>query len=207
MGHGDTSEQFIQGSGLGEVMQSITFDQRRDIVEYYDQRHEQIMASGRGWGIDKYRIPHLESRTPIEKMAFDACVTEGMAMYPEYPVGGFFVDLGNPRLKVGLELDGLEFHQDWVKDSKRDADLWELHGWKIFRCTGSRCNVVYRQPEESDVRKMREWLHNTVDGLIYAMRTVYLDRPDEDDLSPLQVDCRNELDRSRIISDFPIISE
>lgn len=180
-------------------MESLTFEQRADIAAFYKARHDTIMAAGRGYGIDKYRIPHLDSRTPIEKMAFDASISEGVAMYPEYPVGGFFVDLGNPRWKVGLELDGLEFHQDWVKDTKRDEKLWNEYGWRIFRCSGSRCNVVYRQPDESDVKKMREWLHNTVDGLLYAMRVVFLDPND-----PLFESCCFELERSRIITDFPV---
>lgn len=180
-------------------MESISFEQRSEIAGFYQKKHDRIMSAGRGWGIDKYSIPHLESRTPIEKMAFNACVSEGLALYPEVPVGGFFVDLGNPRWKVGLELDGLEFHQDWVADSKRDAVLWSEHGWKIFRCTGRRCNVVYQRPEISDTKKMVEWFHNTVDGLIYAMRVVVLDQGE-----PLFAECCKELERSRIISDFPI---
>lgn len=180
-------------------MQSVSFEQRREIAEFYRLKHDRIMAAGRGWGIDKYSIPHLDSRTPIERMAFDACISEGFALYPEFPVGGFFVDLGNPRLKVGLELDGLEFHQDWVKDSKRDAELWAQHGWKMFRCTGSRCNVVYKRPEGSDVKRMVEWFHNTVDGLIYAMRVVFMDQGE-----PFFADCCRELERSRIVSDFSI---
>jgi very-short-patch-repair endonuclease len=187
-------------------MESVSFEQRKDIVAFYAKHTERIMESTRGYRIDKYRIPHLDSRTPIEKMAFNACITEGFAMYPEYPVGRFFLDLGNPRLKIGLELDGLEFHQDWVKDSKRDVELWERHGWKVFRASGARCNVVMRMPEEDDLRAMQNWLHVTIEGLIYSMRTIIVDNIDEDYLSPLQQACISELSRSRIIDDFPIVS-
>lgn len=180
-------------------MNTLTFGQRQDIASYYQRHHAEIMRAGRGFGIDKYCIPHLDCRTPIEQMAFDAAISEGVAMYPEFPVGRFFLDLGNPRLKIGVELDGLQFHLDWAADSKRDAELWSVHGWKIFRCTGSRCNVIYRRPEETDVKGMQEWMHDTIDGLMYAIRVVYIDKFDS-----LRDEAKLELSRSRIIDDFEI---
>lgn len=188
-------------------MQTMTFDDRRDIAQHYLDHMEEIVAAGNGWGLEKYRIPHLDKMTPIEVIAFDECIGSGLAMYPEWPVGRYFVDLGNPRLKVALELDGLEFHQDWVADSKRDAELWERYGWKVFRCSGSRCNVRMRMPSEDDLDQMRHWLHVTVDGLVYALATVYVWGIDQDNVSRLQELCITELSHSRVIDDFPICND
>ena len=52
----------------------------------------------------------------------------GIVLYPQYPVGNCIVDFGNPVLKIGLGLDGAEYH-DSVKDYKRDLGLKREYGW------------------------------------------------------------------------------
>lgn len=73
--------------------------------------------------------------TPIEREAWCSIRHYGLPLYPQCPVGRFFLDFGDPRKKIGVELDGKDFH-DGGRDTARDAELWEM-GWRIFRISGS----------------------------------------------------------------------
>jgi hypothetical protein len=75
--------------------------------------------------------------TPIEDDAWCEIRSAGLPMWPQFPVGKFFVDFGNPVAKVALECDGKEFHSA-VKDAERDKVLRSM-GWRVIRVTGSRC--------------------------------------------------------------------
>lgn len=187
-------------------MDTLTFEDRRKVRSFYAQNMPAIKKHPKKW-VNKYRFPFLDKMTPIERIAFNECIFAGMIpMYPEFPVGKYFIDLANPHQKIGLELDGLEFHLDWVADAKRDAELWHEHGWKIFRCTGARCSVLMMRPDEEDEDEMRKWLHVTVDGLIYALHRVYRQRMSQrSEIVSLDEWCIEELERSRVIDDFPIL--
>ena len=76
--------------------------------------------------------------TPIEAWLWGDIRCVGSVLYPQYPVGGFFVDFGNPVAKVAVECDGHDFHLDKAKDDRRDAALRAL-GWTVYRFTGSEC--------------------------------------------------------------------
>lgn len=75
--------------------------------------------------------------TPIEMDAWCEIRCAGIPMWPQFPVGKFFVDFGNPVAKVALECDGKDFH-DPVKDAERDRILNGL-GWRVIRASGLRC--------------------------------------------------------------------
>lgn len=52
--------------------------------------------------------------------------------YPELCEQGFYsIDLAAPKLKVGLEYDGLDYHQEVSKDRRRRNALRAL-GWEVF---------------------------------------------------------------------------
>jgi very-short-patch-repair endonuclease len=54
-----------------------------------------------------------------------------------YPVGGYKVDVGFPKQKVAIEVDGWAFHNDpeiFVKDRNRQNNI-ALLGWKVLRFT------------------------------------------------------------------------
>jgi very-short-patch-repair endonuclease len=54
-----------------------------------------------------------------------------------YPVGGYKVDVGFPKQKVAIEVDGWAFHNDpevFVKDRNRQNKI-ALLGWKVLRFT------------------------------------------------------------------------
>lgn len=55
----------------------------------------------------------------------------------EYQVDFYFIDIAWPKIKIGIELDGKEFHVK-ERDQKRDAYL-NKQGWQIYRIPSSEC--------------------------------------------------------------------
>jgi len=130
---------------------------------------------------DPYQIgfDFISIFSPIEKITWDALRYYGHApFYPQYPVGKYFLDFGNPIVKVGIECDGKQFHKDKEKDLQRDIELKEL-GWIIYRISGSDCNktintydINYDCVNDVNYSLMRE-LSETIDGLIKAISMVH----------------------------------
>lgn len=131
--------------------------------------------------------------SPIEYQAWQAIRCFGkVPLYPQYPVGKYFLDFGNPVLRIGLECDGREFHQDKAKDRNRDTDLWS-EKWKIYRIPGSDCNKLvsdeyYNIGHKYNSDKVFEILkeyYQTIEGLLKALAvyycgyTCFYDDPDE----------------------------
>jgi hypothetical protein len=124
-----------------------------------------------------YFLPWGETFTPIEYQAWWSIRMRGIGLFHQYPVLNYFLDFGNPYLKIGLELDGRDFHNA-EKDLKRDNRLLE-QGWRIFRIAGSEC---YRTPlnledierDDPDYWDMvRDWFINTSAGVIEALSIRY----------------------------------
>ena len=101
-------------------------------------------------------------------------------MYPQYPILNYFIDFGNPFLKVGIECGGYMFHLDKEKDLKRDTNL-KNEGWDIFRISGKHC---YKHPSEEyyDIEYaneydrygiMKDYYLNTIEGLVNAIAIFY----------------------------------
>lgn len=55
--------------------------------------------------------------------------------YPQWPAGNYYIDFADPIRKIGIEVDGKEYHQDFLKDIERQKKLEEM-GWKIIRISG-----------------------------------------------------------------------
>lgn len=58
-------------------------------------------------------------------------------MADELPLGGYKVDVGFPRQKVAIEVDGLAFHsatEDFHADRLRQNNIM-LMGWQVLRFT------------------------------------------------------------------------
>ena len=56
----------------------------------------------------------------------------------EYQVHPYFIDIAWPEINFGIELDGIQFHQDKARDEKRDAYL-KNQGWEIMRIPSTEC--------------------------------------------------------------------
>ena len=104
----------------------------------------------------------------------------------QYPVGKHFVDFLIPSKRMVIEADGAFWHQDQIKDIKRDKDLKrELPGWKIvhihfseerfspkidpyplsnvtyLQCNPSMDSFVFEDKfERKRIKKIKKWIYN-----------------------------------------------
>lgn len=74
--------------------------------------------------------------SPIEKLVWSDIRFLGLPLYPQFPVGRYFIDFADPYRKIGIEVDSIQWHQDKEKDAKRQREI-ENMGWKIFRITSA----------------------------------------------------------------------
>lgn len=111
-----------------------------EITAFYEKRFGSILLESDEWGIDPYEWESCRaiSLTPIEAALWHDIRAVDIVVYPQYPVGRFFVDFGNPVARVAIECDGARWHLDKEKDSKRDEELAAL-GWTVYRITGRDC--------------------------------------------------------------------
>lgn len=94
--------------------------------------------------------------SPIEKMFWKAVQDIKLDLQPQVEVGKYRVDFGNLARKIGVEIDGHEYHktkEQRTADAKRERDLRRL-GWQIIRFTGSE---VYRNATKC-VREVADFL-------------------------------------------------
>lgn len=150
--------------------------------EYYSRIQDEIRRSAYRM-YDAYPVDWNKIFTPIETYAWHSIRCKGgMALYPQYPVNNYFIDFGCPALKVGLELDGAAYHNK-EKDRIRDCNL-QKEGWRIYRISGSEMNKApYDNPytdgldEDEQYEINRQWILETGDGIIEAIRTIHFERP------------------------------
>jgi hypothetical protein len=166
------------------MRQSNFFESIPAIKEHY--RHLTPLILNRSnihpkrW-VDPYcEIDWASMFSPIEEMAWCAIRSIGsIPMYPQYPVLKYFVDFGNPFLKIAIECDGKQFHKDVEKDEYRDLKL-EKNGWSVFRISGSDCFRVdsnYYSDREMGEKEKRSvsynFYTNTIEGLIKSLAIFY----------------------------------
>lgn len=111
---------------------------------------------------DPYAIADWPSLfTPIEAALWVDIRCAGLAMWPQLPVGRYFVDFGNPVARVAIECDGAKYH-DAQKDAARDAEMSRL-GWTVLRIPGWRCKKEAPDLDEGlsdDESAERRWFIN-----------------------------------------------
>jgi hypothetical protein len=96
--------------------------------------------------------------TPIEAAAWQELREQRLPLYPRCPVGNVFIDFGDPVLRIGLELDGKDFH-DSERDQVRDTTLWRNHGWRTIRIRGGSCYETIGSPAGGRFRRRRRTKH------------------------------------------------
>lgn len=156
------------------------------VRDHYNYLTRLIIKQSDEMGPHKWVYPYCEIQwasifSPIERQVWHAIRNFGHApFYPQYPVNKFFVDFGNPYLKIAIECDGKEFHKDKQKDEKRDKDLWDS-GWIVFRISGSDCNSLvesdYYKRYKFDKYRRRDivegFYETTIEGLLKAIAIRY----------------------------------
>ena len=86
--------------------------------------------------------------TPAEDNMWGDIRRNSLEMYPQFPVGKYYLDFANPFYKVAIEVDG-KYHETPEKKEKdriRDSELKEA-GWHIYRVTGG---FTYRQTKRCE---------------------------------------------------------
>lgn len=152
---------------------------RWDLIrKAWDVQLPAILAGGR---VDPYFLDF--DRTPIEEIAWFWIRGLGVPMYMQIPVAGVFVDFGDPRLKIGLELDGKAYH-DAAVDEVRDRRLWQL-GWRIYRVPGRETmpppesylsgdfDGLYEPRSGPWYDALYEWATGWCEGVVWALNVMY----------------------------------
>lgn len=112
---------------------------RNDIRKFYASWAEEIESCPPySWAIDPYVAAQVAQFTPIEAAMWSDLREEGAVMYPQFPVGGYFVDFGNPLAKVAIECDGAHHLAQRGADAERQSEI-EARGWTVFRLSGGDC--------------------------------------------------------------------
>lgn len=135
--------------------------------------------------VNPYFLDWSTHFSPIEFQAWTSIRGTNIALYPQFPLFNYFIDFANPYLRIGLELDGEEFH-DEKKDKERDEMLSKFD-WKIFRVKGKETYTKFKnlheiesdfaeyEDESKRYEDLSNWLLNSCDGVINAMRMVYFE--------------------------------
>ncbi len=118
--------------------------ERFEAIKRYYARMAPQLAKGHSdeWAIHAYAWKSPASGiqlSPIEEMMWEEIRLRNAIFYPQYPVGRYFVDFGNPHAKVAIECDGAKFHTDYFKDRDRQAEI-EGMDWTVYRISGWACN-------------------------------------------------------------------
>lgn len=101
------------------------------------------------WAFDPNLIDWQRFFSPIEAAMWGEIRAEGAVLYPQHPVGGYFVDFGHPVARIAIECDGKQFHQDRDKDAERQAFI-ESKGWRVYRLSGANCFRMRRNFYDED---------------------------------------------------------
>src|SRR3990167_5100423 len=81
---------------------------------------------------DVYFIDWISIFSKAEKLAWDDIRLIGAPLYPQFPVGPYFLDFADPVKKIAIEIDSAKFHLDEQKDDRRQKEIESL-GWKVYR--------------------------------------------------------------------------
>ena len=143
-----------------------------EIKEHYKRLTPLIFAKSEEnvsrWVSPYCGIDWMSMFSPIEVQTWYAIRQFGRApMYPQYPVGKYFVDFGNPAAKVAIECDGKEWHKDIIKEDKYRDDILKEYGWDVYRISGSDCLKIYDEDE------VEPYYIKTIEGLIKSVSFFY----------------------------------
>lgn len=116
--------------------------------------------------------------SPIEQLVWGDIRNMALPFYPQLPALNYFLDFGNPFLKIGIECDGKQWH-DKARDAVRDERL-AAAGWMIFRIEGHECNRSvdrYWDGAEEDRPQIDhgKFFGETAEGVLLAIKHRYFD--------------------------------
>lgn len=154
----DTFAFEAKHGGFTLINGAVPWDQRFGLYRRnYGLKQKMVEAGLSSWMEgDPYQIADWASLfTPIEAWLWSDIRRAGLPLWPQLPVGRFFVDFGNPVKKIAVECDGAQFHKDKAKDAARDAEL-EAQGWTVHRIEGWQCRGEAPDLDPEMDREQRE---------------------------------------------------
>lgn len=124
-------ELLCEVGGIAEELRTHWDSPRRwGLLRKYYALIEPYLLDGRRFDPYIISVP----MTPIEFDVWCEIRYHGIPFYPQYPVGGRFVDFGDPLTQIAIEVDGAAFHTV-AGDAKKDAEL-HAEGWHVLRIKG-----------------------------------------------------------------------
>ncbi len=169
------------GKGMGGGVKDNL--EQRLVRAFYGRHRAAIMKRSDEWGIEPYQWEREAAvgMTPIEAVVWEELRDAGAVMYPQFPVGPYFVDFGNPVAKVAIECDGLLYHLNTTADALRQLAIEDL-GWIVWRITGADCMAPAEtiEDEHGDVNEGMPYVRRFVRIVCKShpiVRTAGSDRP------------------------------
>lgn len=109
------------------------------IRKRYSDFHRLVSEGFERWeSSDPYAIANwLMIFTPIERAAWSDIRCLPFSVWPQYPVGKYFVDFAIVHKRIAIECDGAAYHNAG-EDAVRDAELMKM-GWSVVRIPGRDC--------------------------------------------------------------------
>lgn len=104
---------------------------RKKIREAYKEYTPEIISGSRKSPYD-LGIDWMGLFSPIEDNVWGSIRYLGLPLYPQYPVGPYFLDFADPIRKIGIEVDSMKWHRNKEKDLLRQEEI-EKMGWRIIR--------------------------------------------------------------------------
>lgn len=140
---------FIGREGYLPLVRTLSLSERFHNIRHNYKLFQRVVDADLGsWmSCGQYELGDWPSIfTPIEEGAWHDIRSYGLPLWPQLPVGRFFLDFANPVAKIALECDGRRWH-DATKDQRRDAEL-QMQGWTVYRAPGWRCKRVMERPDD-----------------------------------------------------------
>jgi len=120
----------------------------RDYDGYRQQIREIYKQVGpvleKGVRLSPYDLGIQWEFSPIEDNVWGNIRYLGIPLYPEFPVGPYFIDFADPKKKIGIEVDSIKWHKDKSKDMVKDKYLRSC-GWNIYRIPS---HMTYKTRED-----------------------------------------------------------
>lgn len=112
-------------------------------------------------------VDWITAFSPIEDNVWAAIRYLGLPLYPQFPVGQYFIDFADPYRKIGIEVDSKQWHKDKVKDWKRQGEI-EKEGWRIYRIPSW---MTYKNREnfqdENGVVDVKAYVEESAEGFLH----------------------------------------
>jgi len=141
---------------------------RNEIRDVYKRWGSEIERGARLSPYD-LGIDWLGLMTPIEDYVWGAIRYLGLPLYPQYPIKNYFVDFGDPKNRIGIEVDSKRWHQNKEKDRHREKEI-KQEGWHLERIPSGfvyKCGEDFLEENENGAMILKpEYYYECAEGIL-----------------------------------------